>query len=83
MTAIPTSWTIVQHSAFGYKNNPQFEQGLETRPVRTVWEKARVEAAQGILFNSYREAEDFAMSAMYPEGHPGGIIPDAKGTFSD
>jgi len=76
-------WTIVQHSAYGYKGNPQFKQGLETRKVNTNAEVNRVGAAGGVIFPSYREAEDTAMNWMYPPGHSGGIIPDAKGTFSD
>jgi len=66
----------------GYKKNRQFLQGLETRPV-TKAEAARVEAAGGVIFSDFRTAEDTAMEWMYPPDHPGGIIPDAKGTFSD
>lgn len=79
-------WTVVQHSGYGYSDNPQFQQGLETRECGAK-EAAKVEKVGGILFDSYGDAEDFAMKAMYPDGDDAplslGILPNAQGTFSD
>jgi hypothetical protein len=75
-------WTVVQHSGFGYAEDPTFEHGLEERQVSTRREQDRVERAGGVLFDGYCEAEDFAMSAMYP-GEGAGLMPRAAGTFSE
>ena len=76
-------WTVVQHSAFGYKGDPQFRWGLETRPITTKGDKRRVERAGGLLFKGYMMAEDCAEEAMYPDEGMG-LIPQANrvGTFS-
>jgi hypothetical protein len=74
-------WTIVQHSAFGYKQDPQFERAVETRQIQNSIEMIRVNRAHGCVFNSYMEAEEFAEKANYPDGHEG-IIPGVKGKFS-
>jgi hypothetical protein len=74
-------WTIVQHSGYGYKRNPQFQHAVEVRKTESAAEERRVEKAGGILFDTYMEAENFAERANYPVGHVG-IIPDARGTFS-
>jgi hypothetical protein len=75
-------YTIVQHSAFGYKGDRQFERGVESRQVDIKVQQDRVIKAGGVLFDTYSEAEDFAMKAMYPEGYPG-LTPRVEGTFSD
>ena len=74
-------WTIVQHSAYGYKRNPQFEAAVETRMLDNAGQISRVKRCGGILFDSYRDAEDFAEKANYPDDNPS-IIPEAKGRFS-
>jgi hypothetical protein len=79
MTTI--QWTIVQHSGFGYTNNPEFEAGLETRQVSKAGDRKRVQTVGGLLFDSYEAAEKFADEAMYPPGTPG-LIPQAPGAFT-
>jgi hypothetical protein len=81
MTAIQNKWTVVQHSGYGYKGNPQFEQAVETRQLQTLGEQRLVERSGGVVFDSYLIAEEFAERANYPADY-GGIIPDARGTFS-
>ena len=76
---IELKWAIVQHSGYGYKGDPTFEQGLETRQVSTRAEMKKVEKAGGLLFDDYGEAEDFCDEAC--EGP--GIVPVAAGTFSE
>lgn len=73
-------YTIVQHSAYGYKGDPAFSKGLETRSVNTD-ERNRVVKAGGLLFPTYSSAENYADREMYVQVY-GGIIPDAPGTFS-
>jgi hypothetical protein len=74
-------WTIVQHSAFGYKQDPQFERAVETRQIANSAEMIRVNRAHGCVFNSYLEAEEFAEKANYPDDNKS-IIPSVKGKFS-
>jgi hypothetical protein len=81
MTATPNKWTVVQHSGYGYKGNPQFQQAVETRQLHTIGELRRVEQSGGVVFDSYLLAEEFAERANYPADYKG-IIPDARGTFS-
>jgi hypothetical protein len=76
------TWTIVQHSGFGYAGKPGFAQGVEVRRITTKKEENDVKAAGGIMFDTYKEAVDFEMKASYPDDHPG-LYPQAKGTFSD
>lgn len=75
-------YAIVQHSAFGYKGDRTFEQGLEQRVVTTKKEADAIEKAGGILFDTYGEADDFCDMVMYPEDDAG-LTPSAKGTFAD
>lgn len=74
-------YTLVQHSAAGYKRDPGFARGLESRTVSTPAQLERVERAGGMLFDDYSAAEDKAMELMYPTDYPG-ITPAAPGTFS-
>ncbi len=75
-------WTVVRHSGFGYGNNPQFIGGLESHDVNTKAAIKKVEAAGGLIFDGYSEAEDFAEFAMYYKSK--GLIPtaDLYGGFS-
>lgn len=75
-----TQYTVVQHSGFGYADKPGFEHGLEPRRI-TAREARAVERAGGLVFEGYREADDFCEAAMYPEG--AGLLPAARGTFAE
>jgi hypothetical protein len=84
-------WTIVQHSGYGYAGKPGFEHAVETRMLATVAEQRRAKKAGGLLFDSWKEAEDFAEGANHPPDHEeialkgellSGLHPAAKGTFS-
>lgn len=83
MTDRKEKFTVVQHSAYGYQNDPVFKQGLESRRVSSKEAQRSVESAGGVLFDSHQEAEDFAMKEMYNDPDYPGIIPDARGTFAD
>lgn len=57
--------------------------------IRTAGAVGKVENAGGVLFNSYKEAEDFCEHAMYPPGSEplnapfmASLIPNAQGHFS-
>tara|TARA_R100001530_G_scaffold9271_2_gene9385 strand:+ start:1982 stop:2413 length:432 start_codon:yes stop_codon:yes gene_type:complete len=74
--------TVVQHSAYGYgPSDPQFAQGLESRHLETKAQRAAVEKAGGILFDSYLAAEEFADAEQYPDGYEG-MTPIAPGAFA-
>lgn len=77
-----TVYTIVQHSAYGYKGNPQFEKAVEVTGLTTRGEAHLVVRVGGITFSDFRAAEDFAEHANYPEPEKQGIIPAVQGTFS-
>lgn len=77
--------TVVQHSGYGYKGDPQFIKGLESRTVDTRATLDRVKKAGGVLFHSYAQAEDYCMEEMYRTAPPGAftLTPQAPGEFSD
>lgn len=81
MPSTDVKYTVVQHSAFGYKDDPQFEAGLETRRVTTQKAQRDVIKVGGLLFDGQHEAETFCDEAMYPVGVEG-LIPAARGTFA-
>lgn len=81
MTKTEVRYTVVQHSAFGYKGDPTFENGLETRRITTKGEAALVARAGGVIFPTYGSAEDYAFDQMYCNVTEG-IIPKASGKFS-
>lgn len=74
-------YTIVQHSGFGYAGKPQFAKGVEAIKLTGSRERRAVEAAGGLLFETYEAAEDYVQKISYPEGYTG-IIPLAPGQFS-
>jgi hypothetical protein len=78
-------YTSVQHSGFGYKpRKAEFSRGLEVRTVGTKREQDLVLAAGGILFDSWKAADEFCDRAMYPGEREGlDLIPRAQGSFSD
>ena len=75
-------YTVVQHSAYGYKKDGRFSRGLEPTMLHDAEDKKLVERVGGLVFPTYGEADDFCMKAMYPVGAQG-LIPQAKGTFSE
>lgn len=75
-------WTVVQHSGFGYSGKPNFENATETRGIQTKVELNMIKKHGGLVFETYMAAENFSSAANYPEGTEG-IIPQAKGTFSE
>ena len=79
---VPKRYTVVQHSGFGYAGDETWEQGLEIRSVDTKAEQDLVRKADGVLFDTYHEADEFIERAMYPENYQG-LIPKAQGEFSD
>jgi hypothetical protein len=80
------AWTIVQHSAFGYGGNPEFEHAIEVRELGQEEpfkrELGRVLLAGGIVFDDYMNAIAFEHSEGYPPGTEG-IIPAAPGRFAE
>lgn len=74
-------WTIVQHSGYGYGGDEGFRHAVEVRQVSTRAEKARVASAGGMLFPSWRAADDYCDSANYPP-EVSGLYPRARGSFS-
>lgn len=70
---------VVQHSAAGYKGDPTFAAGLETRAV-TKAQATAVGHAGGVLFPDYMSAEDYADAEMYDLVE--GLVPMAPGKFA-
>lgn len=75
-----TRWTLVQHSAAGYKGDPQFAKGLEVREVEFRVDQRKVEEAGGVLFDTYIEASDAADDWPYVDNDS--LIPNAQGEFA-
>ena len=74
-------WTVVQHYGFGYGDKEGFKQGLEERHVETVGMFNKIRKAGGLLFNTYKEASDYAFNEMYPKS-VSGMYPNAPGKFT-
>jgi len=74
-------WTLVQHSAYGYKGDLVFRDAVEDRHLSLDSEVQKVRAAGGLLFESYTEAVDAAEAANYPP-EAQGMVPVVRGTFS-
>lgn len=75
-------YTIVQHSAWGYRGDPGFKQGLETREITSRSEKNIVERVGGMVFEDYSKAEDTALELSYPPANTG-LYPTFQGSFSN
>jgi len=73
------TYALVQHSAFGWNGDPQFEAGLQSAAV-TAAQARKVKAAGGVI-GTYREVEDLAMALMYPDDVHG-LIPGFRGSFA-
>lgn len=71
---------IVQHSAFGYNDDPTFKYGLEVRFVDAK-QRALVERLGGKVFESYGEADDYTDTESYPDSRVLTLVPDAPGAF--
>lgn len=74
------AFTVVQHSAAGYKGDSTFAKGLETRRIDE--DQIRdVLGLGGVVFGSYSSAEAYAQREMYPP-EVTGFVPKAPGQFS-
>jgi len=76
-------WTLVQHSAAGFKSDPVFENAVEER---MLYNKKQIDAVRrrgGFLFDSYKTAYDRAESENYPAYRKdSSLVPTCRGTFS-
>jgi len=76
-------WTLVQHSGFGYAEDPLFMHGLESRNVTTKAQVDRIRQQGGYLFKDYVTAERMAEALTNNEDEDADwMIPSAKGEFS-
>ena len=73
-------YTLVQHSAFGYRRDRTFERAVESRAL-TLGASRRVREVGGLIFPDYDSAEKYGEEAMYPDGYDG-LVPRIGGTFS-
>jgi len=76
----PDKWTLVQHSAMGYKGRADFERGLEVRIIPKTITPEAITNLGGLVFDDYKAAHDRAYQEMYPVG-VAGLNPQARGTF--
>jgi len=76
-------YVLVQHSGWGYANNPQFIGGLELRWVDNPKQLQKAKDAGGLVFPDYDSAHTAAFELMYPESY-GGMVPvaDRAGAFA-
>lgn len=76
-------YVLVQHSGWGYGNNPQFMGGLELRTVDSPKLLARLQETGALIFDTYQEANQAAFDLMYPDTY-GGMVPvaDRAGAFA-
>lgn len=72
-------WTVVQHSAFGYKGDKTFQKGLEVRKIETDVQLGKVIDAGGVIFSDYASAD--AYENTHPYDGVEGLVPNAPGTF--
>lgn len=63
----PTQYTLVQHSAYGFRRDYRFWRAVEVRAVSTASGKAKVKKAGGQLFRTYKEADDAEYAENYPK----------------
>ena len=76
-------YTLVRHSAYGYKGDPQFKQGLEIRQVSSKAELAKVAKAGGLLLRCFDAADRAADTWFtYMDKPWWTMIPEAHGRFS-
>jgi len=73
-------WVAVQHSAFGYNNDPTFLRGLETRSIDRRKQLDTALKHGAVVFDDYIEAEDYCDAEMYPDESTA-LVPRARGTF--
>lgn len=83
MTKLKTiQYTLVQHSAAGYKHDPTFNYAVEERHLSTEGEVTKVRQSGGVLFDSYTAASDAAEAENYP-AEVQTIVPHVRGHFSN
>lgn len=76
----PPQFTLVQHSAAGYKGDPQFAKAVEVCSLFEPKEIREVRMAGGLLFESYNEAALREYAENYPN-EVKGLIPRCCGRF--
>lgn len=74
-----TKYTLVQHSGYGYGGKLGFRLAVEVRQIEGK-EIERVEKAGGVLFDTFREADEAENRENYPPGVEG-IYPRVRGRF--
>ncbi len=74
-------WTLVQHSAAAFRDDPRFKKGLEVVQVTDVATITRIRNNSGLLFGNRHEAAAFEVEECYPKGYKG-LVPKAPGRFS-
>ena len=73
------TYTLVQHSGFGYARNPQFKRAVEERYLSDK-QAEKVKELGGLLFENYGLAHDAAEAENYPPSVQG-LIPCVAGSF--
>lgn len=73
-------YTLVQHSAYGYAQDPQFEKAVEERYIRNNQKLKAIKKRGGFILVGYFDAYGKAEEENYPP-EVKGLIPCARGTF--
>ena len=75
--AVANRFTLVRHHAYIYGGDKHFEQALQVQVVSTAREVTRVKKADGVLFDTYAEAQ-----ALVNAAHNAADGGDLLGAFS-
>lgn len=74
-------YTLVQHSAWVVKRDPDFKHAVEECLIPNTARLCRIYNENGLILNSFNKAYKKAFEVNYPP-EVSGVIPHAKGTFS-
>lgn len=75
-----TKYTLVQHSAWTAKGDPQFARAVEERELSSKGAELRVLQAGGLVFDDYGTAYEASDNENYQNVNRG-LIPKVRGTF--
>lgn len=74
-------WTLVRHSAWTVKRDPQFKEAVQMATLTSAKEVAKVERVGGLVFDDYKDADDREYAENYKVSNVKGLIPRVPGSF--
>lgn len=73
-------YTLVRHSGWSIGCNPSFRQAVELKEISSTV-AAKILAKQGLVFNSWTDANTAEEIYNYPDPNYVGVIPKVEGDF--